>query len=309
MDMGKAIKDHGHWNIAPGAIKGSAMGMTDPFRWTQEVLKPAFEKIGMTGINEQREWMAKIFPNRNANRMFDIFLDPASVARIGKDRALYSQGLGLDSAYTDYIGNNPKGVEAAFNAQYKSMVEAIGAPFMQAAMPVMTAVTGMFNGIGAFAQQHASAVGLIGDGIAGIGVALVSTSGVAILAAIGPAGWLIGGIVALGTALAAYPEFMKNLSSDWAKTKGMSLGDVFQYKGSIWEDIFDHSRSVPSEIVPPSAAKDKQTFIGNFNVDGQRLATILFDRGARSANGPNVSSAYFDPSMGHTPIDFNFARA
>jgi hypothetical protein len=31
--------------------------------------------------------------------------------------------------------------------------------------------------------------------------------------------------------------------------------------------------------------------------------------GQRQPNGPNVSSAYFDSSMSHTPIDFNFARA
>src|SRR5260370_1047885 len=84
----------GRVSLTPGAISGSTPGMTDPLRWTQEVLKPAFERIGITGIAQQREFMANLFPNRNANRMFDMFLDPNSVSRIEKDRALYRQGLG-----------------------------------------------------------------------------------------------------------------------------------------------------------------------------------------------------------------------
>jgi hypothetical protein len=100
-----------------------SLGMSNPFTWTQKVLKPALEKIGLTTIDKQREVMAKLFPNRNVNRMFDIFLDPMSVQRIYKDRALYGQGASLDKAYGDYTSNNPKGVEAAFHAQWESMLE------------------------------------------------------------------------------------------------------------------------------------------------------------------------------------------
>jgi hypothetical protein len=60
---------------------------------------------------------------------------------------------------------------------------------------------------------------------------------------------------------------------------------------------------------PPPSANDKQTFIGNFNVDGRKLASIVFERGAQSASGPDRSSAYFDGTMAHTPVGYGFARA
>jgi hypothetical protein len=72
-----------------------------------------------------------------------------------------------------------------------------------------------------------------------------------------------------------------------------------------WDEI----KSDPLQLgSPPSSTNDKQTFLGTFNVDGQKLATIVFDRGARSASGPSRSSDYFDGTMGHTPVGYNFAN-
>ena len=78
------------------------------------------------------------------------------------------------------------------------MLSAIGAPLMQAALPIMSAITTMFNNIGAFAAAHPTAIQAIGVGFAAIGVALVAAGGLAILAAIGPGGWIAAGILALG---------------------------------------------------------------------------------------------------------------
>ena len=42
---------------------------------------------------------------------------------------------------------------------------------------------------------------------------------------------------------------------------------------------------------------------------GRKVGQIVSRNMVASASGPNVSSAYFDSSMAHTPIDYNFARA
>jgi hypothetical protein len=302
LDISKVTKDHGHWSVAAGGIRGSALGMSDPFRWTQEVLRPALEHIGLTTIDKQREVMAKLFPNRNANRMFDIFLDPNSVQRILKDRDLYRQGMGLDSAYGSFITNNPKGVKEAFHAQYESMMEAIGAPLMQAAIPVMRNITGMFNSIGEFASKHPTGIKIIGEGVAALGLALTLEGGIAIAAALGPMGWLVLGIGALGAALTAYPDIFKHLSSDWEASRRMKMNDVFKYEGSIWEDLL-------GKRTPAVTSPEKHSSLGGGDVylDGEKVGRILDKRHSLALNGPVRGSSYFDGGTTDTPVDFVFA--
>jgi hypothetical protein len=42
--------------------------------------------------------------------------------------------------------------------------------------------------------------------------------------------------------------------------------------------------------------------------DGRKVGQIVTRNMVASANGPNVSSAYFDSSAAHARIDYNFAR-
>lgn len=309
MDMTKAKKDHGHWNIAPGAIKGSELGMSDPYRWTQEILKPAFESQGITDIGKQREWMAKIFPNRNANRMFDIFLDPASVTRIEKDRQIYRGAMGLNEAYGEYTTQNPKGVEEAFHAQYKSMMGAIGAPLMQAALPVMIGITTMFNNIGAFAAAHPTAIKIIGEGFAAIGVVLIGAGGLAILAALGPVGWIAAGLAALGIVVANAKAMWEWLFGISKETTG--AGTVPGANDSPGGAAFDrptgpYTRRRGSVEPPPSgAAGDK---VGAVYMDGRKVGAIVTGHQVASASGPSQGSAMFDPTMASMPVDYSFAR-
>jgi len=170
----------------------------------------------------------------------------------------------------------------------------------------MLGMTDIFNYIGAFAQAHPTAMLVISEGITALGAALVVGGAGALLAAIGPAGWLVAGFVALGAALMTLSGYKDKMFMDtpgWGEW-WQALKVLPQVRS--WEEM----KSDPFQLNPaPSMKPEKHTFIGNFNVDGQRLATIVFDRGARSASGPNTSSAYFDGSMAHTPIDYNFARA
>jgi hypothetical protein len=256
IDESKVTHDKGgRVNVGVGAIKGSTLGMQDPYTWTQEILKPALEAAGYKTIQQQREVMAKLFPNRNANRMFDIFLDPASVARIEKDRNLYSQAAPLNKAYESFVTKNPKGVEAAFHAQYESMMQAIGGPLMQSAMPVMRMITDMFNRIGEFANAHPVAVQYIGQGFAALGIALTAAGGAAILAALGPVGWIVGGIVALGATLTAIPwgyvfkDFVDAFAMLNNKLKPL-LDDMI---GWLTPYIDRFNKWVSSKVTPPGA--------------------------------------------------------
>jgi hypothetical protein len=148
----------GRVNMQPGAIAGSLQYGGDYFGWVQNELLPALKAAGVKPGPEKDSILAKIGRNRNATRMLQMFSDPGFVAQIQKDIAIWNKGMLPDKAYADYIKNDPKGVDAAFSKQYQSMMQAIGAPLEQAAIPVMSAVTSMFTSIGAFAQKHPNIV-------------------------------------------------------------------------------------------------------------------------------------------------------
>jgi hypothetical protein len=144
----------GRVNLRPGAIKGSLQYGNDYFSWVQKVLAPALEAANIKPGAEQDSDLAKIGRNRNVTRMLQMFMDPGFVAQIDKDIGIWRQGMMPDKAYGDYINNDPRGVDSALDAQFRSMLQAIGAPMEQAVIPFMREGTGFFTEIGAFAQRH-----------------------------------------------------------------------------------------------------------------------------------------------------------
>jgi hypothetical protein len=228
--------------------------------------------------------------------------------QIAAERERNKGAMGVSGGLDTLAGESPITARGNVAVAFDNMLTAFGSEGLRAAIPLMLGATDMFNSIGAFAQAHPTAILGISEGIAGLGAALVATGGVAILAEIGPAGWLIGGFVALGAALMTLSGYKDKMFAD---TPSMSWEKWWQELKILpnvrsWDEI----KSDPLQLgAPPSSANDRQSFLGTINMDSQRVATIVFDRGARSASGPNVGSAYFDSSMGHTPIDYNYARA
>jgi hypothetical protein len=299
IDESKITTDKGgRVNIGPGAIRGAREGMADPYKWTQEVLKPALIAAGFTTLAQQREVMAKIFPNRNANRMFDIFLDPNSVARLEKDRQIYAGAKPLNQAYQSYITENPKGVEEAFHAQYKSMMEAVGAPMMKTAMPIMQAMTSMFSALGEFANTNPETIKIIGIGFGLLGAALVGAGAVAIIGAIGTGGWLIAGIAALGIAVAGIKHYFDS-GPDAGKVSTMPTEGI----GSIYNDPFSGAGAVP----PPKSGAGG-SWSGDINMDGKKVGEIVTKHQVASASGPVGGSSFFDGTAALIPTDYNLAR-
>ena len=89
---------------------------------------PAFAAKEITDPAMEQAIMAKMFPNRNANRIFSAFTNPLTHAQFVKDAELQGQALPLSGAYKNYITDNPKGAEAALHAQFESMLGALPAP-------------------------------------------------------------------------------------------------------------------------------------------------------------------------------------
>lgn len=206
LDMTKvqSVEGSNAMKTQPGAMIGYELAMKNPYEWAQQYLVPALQQTYGADEAKRSSAVSVLGRNRNVIRMLNAFSDPGFVEQIRKDSALWEQAHGVEQSYNEAITRNPKFARQAFSGQYESMMQAIGAPMMQAAIPVMRSVTEMFTNIGAFANKNPGAISDIAKGIGVLGVALVGGGAVAILAALGPAGWIAGGVIALAGAVSIF---------------------------------------------------------------------------------------------------------
>lgn len=204
LDMAKVTKTGfggGRLQVAPGGIRGSLEHMGNLPGWIKEVVYPALQKASGGNPAMLQSLLAKISPNRNSAKLVQMFGDEGFLDQIAKDLGIAGDVRDIRRGYSDYSANNPVGVKKAFHSQYESMMQAIGAPLMQAALPVMKAVTELFTKIGAWANQNPAAITAWGEFFAKIGAGLFGAGTLAVVTAIGaflgPAGGLIVGFSAL----------------------------------------------------------------------------------------------------------------
>ena len=252
LDMSKTSKTGfggGRLQLEPGAILGSLQYAGDLAGWVKNVVYP--HMMAAAGGDEAlfQNMLGKEAPNRNAAKMIEMFGNKGFLDQIAKDLGLAGQVKPIEQAYSDFISRNPKGVQQAFSAQYESMMQAIGAPMMQAALPAMKAVTDMFTTIGNIANAHPDAMKNMGITLAGISVGLIALGSVAVLGAM--AAWIPGGIAAVAvvsiggavTALAALKwssvtnalvafgaaiDKLTHIGFDWLAEKFNALGDAIR---------------------------------------------------------------------------------
>ena len=192
----------GHANVGPGGIVGSdkytGEGKFDLYGWAHNVLEPALQNASKSDRMIADSFIAKIGRNRGVMRMLNMFTDSSFGEQFEKENVQWGQAKGVDEAYAGLVNDDSKGVKKAFADQYESMMQSIGAPVMQMAIPVMKGTEDMFRAIGTFSNSHPGAIKLIAEGIAGLAAVMVSAGVASILAALGPAGWIAAGLTAIG---------------------------------------------------------------------------------------------------------------
>lgn len=198
----------GRVNVGPGGIVGSdkftGEGKFDLFGWVNTVMAPALQKLSGGDRSVFDSFVAKIGRNRNVMRMLNMFSDPKFLEQIEKDMQTWDQAASVDKGYGGLTTSNSKGTKEAFWKQWESMMESIGAPIMQAALPVMQEMTKFFTNIGAWANAHGDAIRRIGEGFALLGGSLVVGGIIALASAIGPFALAAGALTAVGVAIAGF---------------------------------------------------------------------------------------------------------
>lgn len=292
IDPSKVTTDKGgRVNVGPGGIKGSLENSGNLAEWGHNVLGPALDQY--IPAAERDSVLAKLGRNRNTTRMWETFTNPAGIMQMQKDAALIAGAQPLNTAYGDYMKNNPKGVEAAYEAQKKSMLEAIGAPMMQMAIPIMQGITTMFNNIGAFAQAHPEAIKVIAGGFAALGAVLIAAGGLAILSAFGVGGGLAAGFALAGAAVTA---FLLKWNAFVAAFQNSMVGKWLGF-------------GPEASVAPPAKNNAEMSTMIQADLfsDGESLGRWMGKAARRMMEHPIQGSALFDPVRDATPNDSAFA--
>jgi hypothetical protein len=104
----------------------------------------------------------------------------------------------------------------------------------------MNKITAVFLKLGTLAIAHPDAIEHIATGVTLLGAALIGGGGVAMLAALGPAGWIAAGIIAVGSAMEMNKGPIQglidklNALSDVCRAAVSKIGDAI---GWLWEKI------------------------------------------------------------------------
>jgi hypothetical protein len=191
--------------IGMDGIKGGHLFATNPAKWVMEVMKPLLDaKVGNDPI-AQSQWISKMFPDRNAAKAITEVIqqfpklekDAQNILKVLKDFEGYTKGS------WDYQLQS-------FHTQWKNFLDAMGAPLVKSATENLEKINNAMVGWSQWASrsENADFIVNLGKGIVVLGAAFVGAGAAAIMLAIGPAGWLVGGLVALGAAFLVFePQF------------------------------------------------------------------------------------------------------
>ena len=159
--------------------------------------------------------------NKLLKAELDELLLPQTNAQLNKEVGNVNK-VGPD-ALPILDANDPKAVREALKAKWKDAMDSLGEQLVQPMLDnVIKPLTGVLRDVSQFAGAHPAELKAIGVDLLKFSAGLTATGAVlasgALIAALGPAGWLIAGLGALGTAISVYrPNFFSEFASGWTK--------------------------------------------------------------------------------------------
>jgi len=168
----------------------------DPLAAT-EMLRKALTGGGFTTIEQQVPELFKMFGRQTTQRLVHDFL--RNYPQMIGERGRLESGMGVFGAGAK--GNEEDYLKVMHNlsAAWEDMVAKAALPAAQAAIPIMNAAGDFFLGMGRWAVTPEGAAGLkqIAEGMTLLGAFMIGGGAIAVLAAMGPGGWVLGGLLAL----------------------------------------------------------------------------------------------------------------
>lgn len=223
-------------------IAGADLFQKNPYEWVQQVLVPSLKAKGITSPDAVRAEIERLFPNRTASQIISEFATQGRVM-MGEENSMYEKdirlqgaAMGWDQGFGMMMSSDYRTNMTAFQEQWKSLMQTLGAAMVPVAIKVLKAFTEAFTEFTKFASLHPEAIREIGIAIGALAAALAVISAGALIAAIGPligAGGLIAGVATALSVLAAthWSEIKSGLatvadalSGLWGSLKNMAPG-------------------------------------------------------------------------------------
>jgi hypothetical protein len=253
---------------------GAAINFGD---WVMSTLKPMLDKKTAQFADPQMRMLKEMkilggmFPDRKA--LMQVVEILQQYKKFEKDAALMASaynvlsgwgtlrdrfitgamGKGRVAAYLDGSWDYQK---QAFGARWNDLMRTVGAASLGDATKALTSVNSLLASLTKFAEANPAVMESLAAGIATLGVAFAGAGATAIIAALGPAGWLVLGIGTLAAVLeASKPVF------DWLEEKGSrigkSIGDWFGGRADY--DQLDKMRAAGMEPTKDSVRQAQVT--------------------------------------------------
>jgi hypothetical protein len=175
------------------------------------------EAQGITDPEEQKRRVAQAISRQTSERF--VTEGMMNRGQIHDERERMAQGMGTQDAFNTFgnesVTNNMKAMSNAWD----NLLIAVAGPNSQNAIAVMKSLTGAINSVTAYVNTlDPSTITNLAAGIAALAVVLTGAGMVAIIAALGTAGWIAAGILAVGFAAAKWgPDVFKGV---WSTLEG-----------------------------------------------------------------------------------------
>lgn len=339
-DMGLLDKKGIHYGktghvtgVDPMALLRGKEFIDNPFKYVNEVVVPLLQKKGLSG-NDLNIQLASLLGIRTASNLADQFVREQKIADLYVTRA--RRASGVDALYKEG-GNTLTGKELDLRAKWHDALREIGDTVLPIATRAVTGLTGVLKGVIHFAREFpgltkgivifgATLFGLVAVG----GVLSLATAGfkaVGLALAIGKGVGLGAQLLNVADGFGAVASRMGKLgmlagvgigayeATRWLADSGISKGldamgfsgaakkwDSFSLGGSIYDAL--HSGNGSKFVPNGKRGSGGKTTQVNLNVDGRRMASVMFGPMADMLSAP-LGGANFDGSLSHAPVLLN----
>jgi Phage tail lysozyme len=211
--------------------QGEGKGLDSPFTRAiredplkaEAILKRALVSHGFDTIEKQVPELFKILGRQTTIRLVHEML--RNSVQMIEERGRLQGGLGIFESLRVQEAQDPMQIMQDLSAAIGNLWTALGDPLIETKLGYMKDLSSLFDSISDWALKNPDDIRNIAQGFGVLGTMLLGGGGLAILAALGPAGWFVLGIGSLAAAFVAFHNPIAKYLQD--------IEDVFGEHGAI----------------------------------------------------------------------------
>jgi hypothetical protein len=215
----------------PGAVVGSGEFAADPDKFAK-TLYDALVKKGLDAT-QQKQWLAQIFGNRNAEQMITTLMFQHN--RLDRGAAGIAQTMNIDDAAKELLKNDYHTAMNSFSSAWSNMLTRLGGPLVEPAVRALNSMSAAMNSI---TSMNPDTISKISHGLVEVFSALT----------LGGIGFMIGGPIGglIGIAVGAIASF---LHLNWE-----SIGPMLTHVVDSFQKFLEGIAALPGQLVDAIAS-------------------------------------------------------